>query len=134
MVIKNVRYLLAVAATIALAGCGDHQPGDATGSMVLSNIIQKNGVGAKIVSFKKVQGREVKHGNTEAFELMYEAEIMFPEGYEAKCHDEKERGICAFLSVNEDRTFAKSEVTTSEGTLHFVKSDKGWVAEDNNAY
>jgi hypothetical protein len=25
-------------------------------------------------------------------------------------------------------------VTTSEGTLHFVKSDKGWVAEDNNAY
>ena len=69
MVIKNVRYLLAVAATIALAGCGDHQPGDATGSKVLSNIIQKNGVGAKIVSFKKVQGREVKHGNTEAFEL-----------------------------------------------------------------
>lgn len=134
MVFNYARYVLAIAASLALAGCGDHQPGDATGSKVLSNIIQKNGVSAKVVSFKKVQGREVKHGNVEAFELMYEAEVQFPEGYEAKCHDEKERGICAFLGVNEDRTFAKSEIATSEGTLHFVKSDKGWMAEDNNAY
>ncbi len=134
MVINNARYVVAIAALLGLAGCGDHQPGDATGAKVLSNIIQKNGLSAKIVSFKKVQGREVKHGNTEAYELMYEAEVQFPDGYEAKCHEEKERGICAFLGVNEDRTFAKSEVATSEGTLHFVKSDKGWVAEDNNAY
>ena len=54
---------------IALAGCGDHQPGDATGAKVLRNIFEKNGVDAKIVSFKKVNAREVKRDKIDAFEL-----------------------------------------------------------------
>ncbi len=126
--------LLGVVGALALAGCGDHLPGDATGAKVLRNILEKNGVEAKIVSFKKVNSREVVRDNIDAFELLYEAEIQFPEGFEAKCRDEKERGKCAFLGIDEDRTFAKSEVHTSEGTLHFVKTEKGWMAEDNNAY
>jgi hypothetical protein len=131
---RNMRLLTALAAVLTLAACGDHQPGDATGAKVLRNILEKNGVDAKIVSFKKVNAREVKRDSINAFELMYEAEVQFPEGFEAKCREEKERGKCAFLGIDEDRTFAKSEVHTSEGTLHFVKTEKGWLAEDNNAY
>jgi hypothetical protein len=132
---KIARLGVAAIATLLLAACGgSHLPGDATSAKVLRNILQKNGVDAKIVSFKKVQGREVKRENIDAYEVMYEAEIQFPEGFEAKCRDERERGKCAFLGIDEDRTFAKSEVHTSEGTLHFVKTDKGWMAEDNNAY
>ncbi|CAJ0867236.1 hypothetical protein AMST5_01935 [freshwater sediment metagenome] len=131
---RNMRLLTALAAALTLAACGDHQPGDATGAKVLRNILEKNGVDAKIVSFKKVNAREVKRDSINAFELMYEAEVQFPEGFEAKCREEKERGKCAFLGIDEDRTFAKSEVHTSEGTLHFVKTEKGWLAEDNNAY
>lgn len=134
MISFNARLMLTLAAAIGLAACGSHTPGEATGAKVLRNILEKNGVDAKIVSFKKVNAREVKRDNVEAFELMYEAEIQFPEGFEAKCKDERERGKCAFLGIDEDRTFAKSEVHTSEGTLHFVKSDKGWMAEDNDAY
>ncbi|WP_363347854.1 hypothetical protein [Methylocystis echinoides] len=134
MIIRHLRLLLGLAAAISLAGCGSHQPGDATGAKVLRNILEKNGVDAKIVSFKKVNAREVKRDNVDAFELMYEAEVQFPEGFEAKCRDERERGKCAFLGIDDDRTFAKSEVHTSEGTLHFVKTEKGWMAEDNNAY
>ncbi len=134
MITRHLRLLMGFAAAIALAGCADHQPGDATGAKVLRNILEKNGVDAKIVSFKKVNAREVKRDKIQAFELMYEAEVQFPEGFEAKCHDERERGKCAFLGIDEDRTFAKSEVHTSEGTLHFLKTEKGWVAEDNNAY
>jgi hypothetical protein len=134
MTIRNLRLFIGLAAAVALAGCGDHQPGDATGAKVLRNILEKNGVDAKIVSFKKVNARDVKRDKVEAFELLYEAEIQFPEGFEAKCRDEKERGKCAFLGIDEDRTFAKSEVHTSEGTLHFVKTEKGWMAEDNNVY
>lgn len=131
---RNMRLLTALAAALTLAACGDHQPGDATGAKVLRNILEKNGVDAKIVSFKKVNAREVKRDSINAFELMYQAEVQFPEGFEAKCREEKERGKCAFLGIDEDRTFAKSEVHTSEGTLHFVKTEKGWLAEDNNAY
>lgn len=134
MIIRHMRLFLGLAAALTLAGCGDHQPGDATGAKVLRNILEKNGVDAKIVSFKKVNAREVKRDNISAFELLYEAEVQFPEGFEARCKDEKERGKCAFLGIDEDRTFAKSEVHTSEGTLHFVKTEKGWLAEDNNAY
>jgi len=134
MKIRNLRLYFGLAAAIALAGCGDHQPGDATGAKVLRNILEKSGVDAKIVSFKKVNAREVTRDKLSAFELMYEAEIQFPEGFEAKCREEKERGKCAFLGIDEDRTFAKSEVHTSEGTLHFVKTEKGWMAEDNNTY
>lgn len=134
MFARHLRLSLGLVAAIALAGCSDHQPGDATGAKVLRNILQKNGVDAKIVSFKKVNAREVKRDKVEAFELMYEAEVQFPEGFEAKCRDEKERGKCAFLGIDEDRTFAKSEVHTSEGTLHFVKTEKGWMAEDNDVY
>ena len=134
MRVLNLRVIIGLAAAMTLAGCGDHQPGDATGAKVLRNILEKNGVDAKIVSFKKVNAREVKRDKVEAFELMYEAEIQFPEGFEAKCREEHDRGKCAFLGIDEDRTFAKSEVHTSEGTLHFVKTDKGWQAEDNNVY
>lgn len=134
MTSRNLRLLIGLAAAFALTGCGDHTPGDATGAKVLRNILEKNGVDAKIVSFKKVNAREVKRDNIDAFELMYEAEVQFPEGFEAKCRDERERGKCAFLGIDEDRTFAKSEVHTSEGTLHFLKTEKGWMAEDNNAY
>lgn len=134
MNIRNLRLFVGLAAAVALAGCGDHQPGDATGAKVLRNILEKNGVDAKIVSFKKVSARAVDREKISAFELLYEAEIQFPEGFEAKCRDEKERGKCAFLGIDEDRTFAKSEVHTSEGTLHFVKTEKGWMAEDNNVY
>lgn len=134
MTAHGLRLSIGLVAALALAGCGDHQPGDATGAKVLRNILEKNGVGAKIVSFKKVNTREVNHDKVDAFELMYEAEIQFPEGFEAKCREERERGKCAFLGLDEDRTFAKAEVHTSEGTLHFVKTDKGWMAEDNNVY
>jgi hypothetical protein len=134
MISRNLRLFFGLAAAVALTGCGDHMPGDATGAKVLRNILEKNGVDAKIVSFKKVNAREVKRDKIEAFELLYEAEIQFPEGFEAKCREERERGKCAFLGLDEDRTFAKAEVHTSEGTLHFVKTEKGWVAEDNNAY
>lgn len=132
---NNIARLgIALAAMFGLAACGEHLPGDATGAKVLRNILDKNGVAAKIVSFKKVHGKEVKRENIDAYEVMYEAEIQFPEGFEAKCKEERERGKCAFLGIDEDRTFAKSEVHTSEGTLHFLKTDKGWMAEDNNAY
>lgn len=134
MSIRSTGLFFGLAAALALTGCSDHQPGDATGAKVLRNILEKSGVDAKIVSFKKVNSREVKRDNMSAYELMYEAEVQFPEGFEAKCRDEKERGKCAFLGIDEDRTFAKSEVHTSEGTLHFVKTDKGWQAEDNNVY
>ncbi|MGJ0509276.1 MAG: hypothetical protein ACR652_19565 [Methylocystis sp.] len=134
MIVRHMRLFMGLAAALTLAACGAHQPGDATGAKVLRNILEKNGVDAKIVSFKKVNAREVKRDNIAAFELMYEAEVQFPEGFEARCRDEKERGKCAFLGIDEDRTFAKSEVHTSEGTLHFVKTEKGWMAEDNNTY
>lgn len=134
MISRNVRLFFGLAAACALAGCGEHLPGDATGAKVLRNILEKNGVAAKIVSFKKVNAREVKREKIDAFERLDQAEIQFPEGFEAKCRDERERGKCAFLGIDDDRTFAKSEVHTSEGTLHFVKSEKGWMAEDNNAY
>ncbi|MBG0795829.1 hypothetical protein IYY11_20935 [Methylocystis sp. H62] len=135
---SRFRFVLGLVAgvsiTLTLSACGDHMPGDATGAKVLRNLLEKNGVDAKLVSFKKVQGREVKRENVDAYELMYEAEILFPEGFEAKCADERERGTCAFLGLDNDRTFTKAEVHTSEGTLHFVKSEKGWMAEDSNAY
>jgi hypothetical protein len=135
---SGFRFVLGLAAglsvALTLSACGEHMPGDATGAKVLRSLLEKNGVDAKLVSFKKVQGREVKRENIDAYELMYEAEIQFPEGFEAKCADERERGKCAYLGLDDDRTFAKSEVHTSEGTLHFVKSEKGWMAEDNNAY
>ncbi len=135
---SGFRFVLGVVAGVSIAltlsACGDHMPGDGTGAKVLRNLLEKNGVDAKLVSFKKVQGREVKRENVDAYELMYEAEILFPEGFEAKCADERERGTCAFLGLDNDRTFTKAEVHTSEGTLHFVKSEKGWMAEDSNAY
>ncbi|BGE84474.1 hypothetical protein Ms3S1_09100 [Methylosinus sp. 3S-1] len=123
------------AATIALGGCsGGREPGDAVGAKVLRNLLSKQDVGAKLIAFKKVDGRDVKTPSAEAYELWYEAEVQFPEDYEAHCADEKLRGRCAYLGLAQDQSFKKGEVLKSEGTLHFVRSDKGWVGEDQNAY
>jgi hypothetical protein len=131
----TMRGLLLAVAAIGLAGCNGHrEPNDAVGAKVLRNLLSKQGVGAKLISFKKVDGREIKTPSTEAYELWYEAEVQFPEDYEAACADEKERGRCAYLGLVQDQSFKKGEVLKSEGTLHFVRSDKGWVGEDQNAY
>jgi fructose-1,6-bisphosphatase/sedoheptulose 1,7-bisphosphatase-like protein len=134
MKIKGLKLAALLAPALALAGCGDRPPGDATGAKVLRNILEKNGVDGRIVSFKKVQGREIKRDNVDAYEVMYEAEVQFPEGYDAKCAEERERGKCAFLGLDADQTFVKNEILRSEGTLHFVKNGKGWLAEDKNEY
>jgi len=126
--------VLAALGSLTLAGCGDQIPGDATGAKVLRNLLDKHGVGAKLVSFKKTQGREVKRPDAQAYEFWYEAELQFPEDLDAKCQDEKERGKCAYLGLSSDRSFKKGEVHNSEGTLNFVKTEKGWVGEDNVAY
>jgi len=132
---QRFRLVLAATATIALASCnGPSTPGDAVGAKVMRTLLDQSGAGAKLVSFKKTQGREVKNGGGEAYEFMYEAEIQFPQGYEAKCVDEKERGQCAYLGLDADQTFKKNEVLKTEGTLHFVKNAKGWLAEDKQEY
>jgi hypothetical protein len=135
MTMRVLLLAVAAAASIALGGCsGGREPGDAVGAKVLRNLLSKQGVGAKLIAFKKVDGRDVKTPTAEAYELWYEAEVQFPEEYEAHCADEKQRGRCAYLGLAQDQSFRKGEVLKSEGTLHFVRSDKGWVGEDQNAY
>jgi hypothetical protein len=135
MKFRGLRWALAAVAAVALAGCGgDREPNDAIGAKVLRNLLSTQGVGAKLISFKKVQGRDVKTPKAEAYELWYEAELQFPEAYEADCADEKLRGRCAYLGLVNSQSFRKGEVLKSEGTLHFVRSDKGWIGEDQNAY
>jgi hypothetical protein len=135
MNMRGLRWILAAAVALALAGCsGGAEPSDAVGAKVLRNLLAKQGVNAKLISFKKTQGREVKTPTAAAYEFWYEAEVQFPEAFEASCGRETERGRCAYLGLIQDQSFQKGEVIKSEGTLHFVHSDKGWVGEDQNAY
>jgi len=130
----KVRVALA-AALASLVGCGGaSEPNDATGLKVLRTMFERAHVPAKIISFKKTMGRAAKTPDGEVYEYWYESDVQFPEGFEAKCAGEKERGACALLGVISDQTFKKNEVLKSEGSLHFAKSEKGWVGEDDNAY
>jgi hypothetical protein len=124
-----------LAAVTALAGCGGvREPNDAAGLKVLRTLFERAHVPANIISFKKTMGRAAATRDGEVYEYWYESDIQFPEGYEAKCAEEKERGACALLGVVTDQNYKKNEVLRSEGSLHFAKSDKGWVGEDKNAY
>lgn len=133
---SKVTFGLTVAVALALAACdgSGRAPGDAVGAKVLRNLLESSGTGAKLVSVKKTDGREVKNGGGEAYEFLYEIEVQFPDGYQAKCAYEKERGACAYLGLDADQNFQKNELLKSEGTLHFVKTEKGWLAEDKNTY
>lgn len=127
---------LALLSAAVLSACsGSREPGDAAGAKVLRNLFERASVPAKIVSFKKTQGRAAHIGSDDVYEYWYESEVQFPEGYEAKCADEKERGLCALLGLVNDRTFVKNEILRSEGSLHFSKTQKGaWSAEDGKEY
>jgi hypothetical protein len=130
-----MKIAVALAAVFALAGCGgSREPGDAAGARVLRNLFERSGVPAHIVSFKKTQGREAHIGSEDVYQYWYESEIQFPDGYDAKCANEKDRGPCALLGIAADQTFQKNEILKSEGSLHFSKTEKGWAAEDKNAY
>ncbi len=133
----NARFALSlvVLAAASLSACsGNGEPGDAAGAKVLRNELERAKVPAKLVSFKKTSGRGAHIGNTDVYEYQYEAEVQFPEGYDAKCADEKERGPCAALGIASDRNFEKNEIWKSEGMLHFSGSPKGWVGEDGQTY
>jgi hypothetical protein len=130
----KVRVAL-VAALVSLSGCGQSEPNDAAGLNVLRTMFERAHVPAKILSFKKTMGRAAKTPGGDVYEYWYESDIQFPEGFEARCAEEKERGgACSLLGVVSDQTFRKNEVLRSEGSLHFAKSEKGWVGEDNNTY
>ncbi|HYA81382.1 MAG TPA: hypothetical protein VED87_10665 [Methylocystis sp.] len=129
----KVRVAL-VAAVVSLSGCGPSEPNDAAGLNVLRTMFERAHVPVKILSFKKTMGRSAKTPSGDVYEYWYESDVQFPQGFEAKCADEKERGACALLGVVSDQTFGKNEVVRSEGSLHFAKSEKGWVGEDDNTY
>jgi len=135
MTMRGLGLALVGAAALALAACsGGREPNDAVGAKVLRNLLSKQGVSGKLISFKKTDGRALKTPSAEAYELWYEAEVQFPEAFEADCAEERSRGRCAFLGLAQSQSFQKGEVLKAEGTLHFVRSDKGWVGEDQNAY
>lgn len=135
MDMRSLLLAVAAAATIALGGCGGvREPNDAIGAKVLRNLLSKQGVGAKLVSFTTLQGRGVKTPGAEAYELWYAAEFQFPEDFQAHCVNEEKRGRCTYLGLIDDQSFKKGDMLKSEGTLHFVLSDKGWVGEDQIAY
>jgi hypothetical protein len=131
---QGLFLIFATVAALTLGGCGDGPPSEAIGAKVLRNLLDKHGVSAKLVSFKKTQGRELKTPKTHAYEYWYEAQLQFPDDLDAKCNDEKERGICAYLGLSSDHSFKKGDVLSSEGTLNFIKTEKGWMGEDKVAY
>ena len=134
----NARFALSlvVVAAACLSACnGNGEPSDAVGAKVLRNLLERANVPAKLVSFKKTNGRPAHIGNADVYEYWYEAEVQFPEGYEAKCSEEKERGPCNALGLVDDRSFRKNEILKGEGTLHFSGTPKGgWTAEDGQTY
>jgi hypothetical protein len=137
MTTRKLSYLSLIAAAAALtAACsGSAEPNDAVGAKVLRNLFEKSHVLAKIASFKKTQGRAAHVGGGDVYEYWYESEIQFPEGFEAKCAQEKDRGTCALLGIASDQTIKPNEVVKSEGSLHFSKSAKGgWTGEDGVSY
>lgn len=134
MIQGQVRVALALAGVLALSACSPSEPNDAAGLKVLRNIFERAHVPANIVSFKKTMGRAATTREGEVYEYWYESEVQFPDGYDAKCAEEKERGACALLGVVTDQSFKKNEVVKSEGSLHFSKTEKGWVGEDKNSY
>lgn len=135
MKFRGLGLALIGAVALALAACsGGREPNDAVGAKVLRNLLSKQGVNGKLISFKKIDGRALKTPNAEAYEFLYEAEVQFPEAYEADCANERARGRCAYLGLAQSQSFQKGEVLKAEGTLHFVRSDKGWVGEDQIAY
>jgi len=127
---------LALLCAALLSACnGARDPGDADGAKVLRNLFERSSVPAKIVSFKKTQGRGAHVGGADVYEYWYESEVQFPEGFEAKCADEKDRGPCALLGIVADQKFVKNEILKSEGSLHFSRTPKGeWGAEDGKTY
>jgi hypothetical protein len=131
-----VKLSLALAAAVLLSACNpDREPGEAAGAKVLRNLFARAKAPAQIVSFKKTQGRAAHTPGGEVYEYWYESEILFPEGYDAKCAYEKERGVCALLGIASDQSFRKNEILKSEGSLHFAKDGKGsWTGEDNDSY
>jgi hypothetical protein len=131
---RKVRVALAVASLAMFSACSPSEPNDAAGLKVLRNIFERAHIPANIVSFKKTMGRPATTRGGEVYEYWYESEVLFPDGFDAKCADEKERGVCALLGVASDQSFGKNEVLRSEGSLHFAKTEKGWVGEDQNAY
>jgi hypothetical protein len=135
MIKRGLLLAVATAAAIGLAGCtGDREPSEAAGAKVLRNLLSKEGLAVKVTSFKTLKARGVKTQGAEAFEIWYAAEFEFPEPFEASCVNEVKRGRCTYLGLIDDKSFKKGEMHASEGTLHFVRSDKGWVGEDQNVY
>ncbi len=133
----NARFALSlvVVAAACLSACSGGEPGDAAGAKVMRNLLERSKVPAKLVSFKKTTGRGAHIGNTDVYEYQYEAEVQFPESFEARCADEKERGPCAALGLANDQTFRKNEILKSEGMLHFTGTEKGgWIGEDGQTY
>jgi len=85
-----------------------------------------------IVSFKKTRdARRISERRT--FTNIGTSRNQFPDGYDAKCAEEKERPLRAARN-RRGSDVPENEILKSEGSLHFSKTGKGWAAEDKNDY
>ena len=87
----------------------------------------------RIVYFRKSDGLASLKDGVKRYQLMYEAQLEYPDGNHAYCVDGSysERGMeslnCLFTDSNAQAVGAKQDL---RGSVSFVKSERGWQSEN----
>jgi len=120
---------------LMLNGCFDDIPSENDGRKAFKSMISSK---AKILSFKKTNGKKYEFGGAKYYEMFYEAEIVYPEGLNTQCLEKnlptvyafgkpigKDRSRCIGLFGIKTRDIGEKEKLS--GSIAFEKTENGWI-------
>jgi len=124
-----IKIAAAIMTTLLLTACGgDREPTTPSAPKCCETCSNAPAFGQDRI-LQKTQGRAAHIGDSDVYDIGTNPKIQFPEGYEAKCAYEKERGACALLGLAADQAFQKERNPQKRGVAAFSKSERAGRAK-----
>ncbi len=132
----SISRVLGVLGLALLGACTHGTPSEGDGKKVFENLLE-HGRGAKVASFKKVNGQQVEQFGVKAYSLDFEAMVEYPKGFHPECinaHGMQGLACMRYLSGPDDRFLKEGAKQKIAGSINFMQTEKGWKGEDGNVY
>ncbi len=120
-------FIVIIISTLTSCSIGIPSEGDGRGAILFYLNQAQDGAGRKIklIKFEKIDGRERVVGGYNAYEMLYRAKIEFldKERIFRAC---EQKGNWLPQATGWGKEYNKGEIIDVDGTLIFIKSEKGW--------
>lgn len=113
---------------LLLNGCSS-SPSEQQGRDALFATVSRQVRGApfEITSFRKTNGIALSGRSVRGYQMLYEANLRFPDGYRSECVGQTSNLECMNPMIGGPRPMNAGSEITATGSITFIDSERGWI-------